>query len=192
MVNYQNLILNSKNKVEDLKIEVEKVKIEIVPNLQRERKNVQDVTIKDLQLKIDNINNISIVNLQREKKNIQDVTIKDLQLKIDNINNVSIINLQREKKNIQNDVLRKLTYKLKVELPNKKVKLLEQINQYKFQNSEQNIQNSKIIGSYIIHNYPIKPKKKLIVIVAFITGLILSIFLVFFLNFISKEDDLSF
>jgi len=156
MVNYQNLILNSQNKVEDLKIEIETIHNEVIPNLQREKKNIKDVTIKDLQLKIDNINNVSIVNLQREKRNIAD------------------------------DTLRKLTYKLKVELPNKKVKLLEQINQYKFQNSEQ---NSKVIGNYVIKDYPIKPKKKLIVVVSFITGFILSIFIVFFLNFIGKNEE---
>jgi hypothetical protein len=159
MVNYQNLILSSQNKIEDLKIEIDIVSNETIPNLETEKKNIQDVTIKDLQLQIDNLNNITISNLQIEKKNIQD------------------------------DTLRKLEYKLKVELPNKKVKLIEQINQYKFQNSSQNIQNSKVIGNYVIKDYPIKPKKKLIVIVSFVTGLILSIFIVFFLNFIGKNKD---
>ena len=130
LVNYQNLILNSQNRIEDLKLEVENLKVEIIPNL------------------------------------------------------------QREKQNLQNDTLRKLEYKLKIELPNKKVKLLEQIEELKFQNSIQNIQNSKVIGSYFIKDNPIKPKKKLIVIVAFVTSLILSIFLVFFLEFIRgfKEE----
>ena len=43
-----------------------------------------------------------------------------------------------------------------------------------------------------ISDHPIKPKKKLIVIVAFITGLMLSVFLAFFLEFIGgmkKEED---
>lgn len=158
MVNYQNLILNSQNKIEDLKIEIEILKNQTIPNL------------------------------QRDKKNISNVNIKDLQLKIDNINNVTIVNLQRDKKNMQNDTLRKLEYKLTVDLPNKKAKLNQQIEQLKYNKSEQNIQNSKIIGEFVIKDYPIKPKKILIVVVAFITGLILSIFLVFFLNFIRNED----
>ena len=48
------------------------------------------------------------------------------------------------------------------------------------------------IGNIIIKDKPINlPKKKLIVIVSFITGFILSIFLVFFLEFIRsiKEDE---
>jgi hypothetical protein len=158
MVNYQNLILNSQNKIEDLKINLETISNEIIPNL------------------------------KRDKQNIQNVTIKDLQLKIDNINNVTIVDLQREKKNIHNDVLRKLTYKLKVELQNKKVKLLEQIERLKFKSSDQFLKNSIVIGKYIIHKYPIKPKKKLIVVVSLITGFILSIFIVFFLNFIRKDE----
>ena len=42
------------------------------------------------------------------------------------------------------------------------------------------------------NEYAIKPKKKLIVVVAFITGFILSIFMVFFIEFIKGiriEDD---
>jgi LPS O-antigen subunit length determinant protein (WzzB/FepE family) len=51
-----------------------------------------------------------------------------------------------------------------------------------------NYKNSKIIGKILTNDYSIKPKKKLIVIVAFITGLILSIFLVFFLAFLRNDE----
>ena len=56
--------------------------------------------------------------------------------------------------------------------------------------SPHNYKNTEIVGKIMISDYPIKPKKKLIVIVAFVTGLILSIFLVFFLEFIRgfKEE----
>ena len=124
IVNYQNLILNSQNKIEDLKLEKEKI-----------------------------LNKI----------------IKDL---------------KREKENIKNDKLRKLEYKLNIELPNEKEKLQQEVREIEYNNSYQNIQNSKVIGNYIIKEYPIKPKKKLIVIVAFITGLILSIFLIFMIEFL--------
>jgi len=134
------------------------------------------------------ISSIQMVNYQNLILNSQN-KIEDLKLEIENINNETIPNLQREKKNIQNDVLRKLEYKLKIELPNKKVKFLEEIEQLKYQNSEQNIQNSKVIGSYVIKDYPVKPKKKLIVAVAFVTGFILSIFLVFFLEFIRSMKE---
>ncbi len=159
MVNYQNLILNSQNKIEDLKIEIKKIYNEIIPNLERQKKNILNVKIKDLELKIDNIKSINIVDLRMQKENIQ------------------------------NDSIRKLMHKLNIDLPNQKVKFQEQIEQLKFNKSIQNIQNSKVVGKYIIKNHSAKPKKKLIVIVAFITSLIFSIFMVFFLNFIKTQEE---
>ena len=54
------------------------------------------------------------------------------------------------------------------------------------------ITQTHIIGDVEALNKPIKPKKKLIVIVSFITSLMLSVFLAFFLEFISglkKSED---
>ena len=52
-----------------------------------------------------------------------------------------------------------------------------------------NYKNSEIVGQLITSDYPIKPKKKPIVAVAFIAGFILSIFLVFMMNAFRKEED---
>ena len=69
-------------------------------------------------------------------------------------------------------------------------------NQLKIANSESillpaNLTNTHIIGKIKQSPYPIKPKKRLIVIVAFVTSFILSIFLVFFIEFIKgfKEEE---
>jgi uncharacterized protein involved in exopolysaccharide biosynthesis len=53
-----------------------------------------------------------------------------------------------------------------------------------------NFIHTSIIGKIIKFDHPVKPKKKLIIIVAFITGFILSIFLVFFIEFVKglKEE----
>jgi len=131
MLNYQNMVLNSQNKIEELKIE------------------------------------------------------KEL------INNEKIIALQREKENINGETIRKLEHKINIDLVTKKRVLAETIQKYTYNISEQNIQNSKVIGEYITKDYPVKPKKTLIVVVAFITGLMLSVFLAFFLEFIQgnrKEE----
>jgi uncharacterized protein involved in exopolysaccharide biosynthesis len=47
------------------------------------------------------------------------------------------------------------------------------------------------VGAILTNDYPAKPKKKLIIIVAFITGLILSVFLVFVIEFFRgfKENE---
>lgn len=55
-----------------------------------------------------------------------------------------------------------------------------------------NIKNTQIVEKILVNDNPAKPKKPLIIVVAFVTGFILSIFLVFFMSFISnlkKEDD---
>lgn len=52
-----------------------------------------------------------------------------------------------------------------------------------------NYKNTQIVGKIITNDYPVKPKKRLIVTVAFVTGLILSVFLVFFLEFLSKNEE---
>lgn len=54
-----------------------------------------------------------------------------------------------------------------------------------------NYYNTAIVGNIVTQDKPVKPKKTLIVVVAFITGLMLSIFLAFFLEFVSgvkKEE----
>lgn len=55
--------------------------------------------------------------------------------------------------------------------------------------SKDNYKNSEIIGEIITNEYPIKPKKKLVVAVSFVTSFILSIFLVFFIDFIRSFRD---
>ena len=70
-----------------------------------------------------------------------------------------------------------------------KYNLATKINELSLKISSNNIKQTQIVGKIIINDYPIKPKKKLIVVVAFITGFILSIFLVFFLEFIGKSNE---
>jgi LPS O-antigen subunit length determinant protein (WzzB/FepE family) len=127
MLNYQNLILNSQNAIEDLKTERQLILTETIPGL------------------------------------------------------------KVEKENIINEKIRKLQHVIDVELVSKKIALNEQITRLNYDISKHNIKPSELIGEYIVKDHPIKPKKSLIVTVAFVTGLILSIFFVFFLEFIRNE-----
>jgi len=52
-----------------------------------------------------------------------------------------------------------------------------------------NYKNTHIVGKIMLNDYPIKPKKRLIVIVAFVTSFILSIFIVFFMEFLRSFKD---
>lgn len=74
-----------------------------------------------------------------------------------------------------------------------KFNLLSQIDDLHLQISSHNIKASKQIGAIILNEYPIYPKKYLVISIAFISGFILSIFIVFFMEFIrSFQNDQSF
>ena len=160
-------------------------------NLTKYTKEVQKLYSSNKKNKnstIATIASLQMVNYQNLILNAQN-KIEDLNIGIQKINNEDIPNLEREKENILNDNIKKLQHKLTFELPNKKLKLQERIEQLKFNISNQNIQNSQVMGNYIVYDYPVKPKKKLIIIVAFVSGLILSIFLVFFIEFIKSMKE---
>lgn len=126
MVNYQNMILNSQNKIEDLKIQKENITEKIIPKL------------------------------------------------------------KKEKENVLNEDIRKLQYIIDVDLVNKKITYNELISKLKFNMSEHNIQNSKLIGNYIIKNDPLTPSKKT-VLISFIIGFIFSIIIVIIFELFLKE-----
>lgn len=68
-------------------------------------------------------------------------------------------------------------------------KLEEELKALKVLMEPYNYKNTEVVGAIMTNDYPIKPKKSLIVVVAFVTGLILSIFFVFLLEFIRNEKE---
>ena len=130
----------------------------------------------------------SILN-EKAKKYIHEIIFKIQKEHQEIINNYktlivqNIENLKQQKKELENDKVgfdesKKIQYELS-----------SQINDLNLVISPLNIKETKLLGKVILNDFAIKPKKKLIVAVAFITGLILSIFLVFFMEFISKNKE---
>ncbi|RBQ32377.1 hypothetical protein CRU92_01325 [Arcobacter sp. FW59] len=157
MLNYQNLITNAHNQIKDLELQIELIQTETIPKLKYKLENITTIQIKDL---------------ENKKKNISNVNIKDL---------------QNKKLNVSNETIRKLEDRINIEFQTKITQLNEKIDTLNFKKSEQNLSNSKLVGNYIVNDYPIKPKKNLVLAVSFVTGFILSIFLVFIFNFIRKD-----
>jgi LPS O-antigen subunit length determinant protein (WzzB/FepE family) len=168
-------------------------------------KQRRELEINNIDLKIENIKNKEIVllnekislqeeNLQGYKKQLEliDANIK----KIENTNPTLAALKLMEKRDLNNFILN-LNLQL-LEMKNKKDELetsainelLEKKNLLISMLLPHNYKNSEVIGQIITNDYPIKPKKKLIVVVAFVSGFILSIFLVFFMEFIKgfKEE----
>jgi LPS O-antigen subunit length determinant protein (WzzB/FepE family) len=73
------------------------------------------------------------------------------------------------------------------ELKDKIYELKDSLNDLVFSISPLMIQNAKMAGGIELLDEPVKPKKTLIIAAAFITGLMLSVFLTFFLEFLKGE-----
>ena len=157
ILNYQNLITNAQNQIKDLELQLEIIKNETIPKLKYNLENITNIQIKDL---------------ENKKKNILNIDIK---------------NLENKKLNVSNDTIRKLEDRINIELQTRISQLNVKMDIQNFKKSAQNLANTKLVGDYIINDFPIKPKKSLIIVVAFVTGFILSIFLVFFLQFIRRD-----
>ncbi len=85
------------------------------------------------------------------------------------------------------DALIKAENNLKIKIDDLDQKIIEAKNLLK----PYNYKNTHFVGEFLLDDKPAKPKKALIIAVAFVTGFILSIFFVFFLEFIRsfKEEE---
>ncbi len=172
MLNYQNLILNAQKDIEDLKLNRSVILNETIPELLRQKENILKVSIKDLNIRKNNILNVDIKNLVMQKENIS---------------NVSIANLQRNKNKIQNETIRKLENRRNIVLKAKTAKLREEMETLEFNISKENLQNAEVVGDYLVYEYPLRPRKKLIISLAFLMGLFLSVVSVFLLESVRNQ-----
>ncbi len=148
--------------------------------------NIQNGKIINVSKKIE-LYNQNIINLEEQMKsvvetlknmNTLDYSISALKLMekrdISNeitVNKLKLYDLIEQKENLTNIDLNKLF---------ERKKLLETLS------SPYNFKNTEIVGNILTDDNPIKPKKALIVVVAFVTGFILAIFMVFIMQFISS------
>lgn len=161
----KNISLSIKNIEEDKLVNIEK-KIELyqqnILNLEEQMVSVTE-TLKNIN-KLDPA--ISALKLM-EKRDISNAII---------LNKSNLYDLIEKKENLINIEINKLL---------DRKKMLETLS------LPHNLKNSEVVGSILVNDYPIKPKKSLIVIVAFVTAFVLSIFLVFLIEFvrgIKKEE----
>ncbi len=167
-------------------------------------KNERELQIKNLNKKIDIANSREIPLLLRKidlvKKDIKSYenNIKILAKNISGAKNKTpaLAMLEINEQRHITDILFELKQNLLGHEENKFIietvtleAYQENIDRIKVMLEPYNYKNTQIIGKIMTNDYPIKPKKKLIVVVAFVTGFILSIFLVFFLEFIGKNED---
>ena len=170
-------------------------------------KDFREAQIKQASGKLELLKNKTLPSLVEKIKRYQDsiklyeenfISVQSNLKKIKN-SNPTLATIQINEQKYLADMLITLRDSLE-EFENKKdtiemveiTKLEEELNTLKSLMKPYNYKNTEVIGNIILNDYAVKPKKTLIVIVAFVTGLILSVFLVFFLEFIRgirKEDE---
>lgn len=188
---------NAKKEIEKVLSFIQENHTKILDDVKKQK----ELELKDMDLQISDIKSrtVSLIDkkIDNSIKNLKDF---DEQLKLINQNLKSIESLNpslaalklMEKRDITSE-LNKINNQL-FELESKKDELLT-TTIYKLEENKKilelqllphNYKNTEIVGEIILNDYPAKPKKSLIIVVAFVTGFILSIFLVFFLQFIRK------
>ena len=162
-------------------------------------KKQKEMELRNIDLQISDIKSKSVALIDKKiENNIKNLKSLEEQLKqvdenlkkIDTLNpSLAALKLM-EKRDITNSI-NTITIQ-NFELESKKDELLT-TTLYKLEESKQiaeslllshNYKNTQIVGEIMTNDFPTKPKKILIVAVAFVTGFIISIFLVFFIQFI--------
>lgn len=182
-----------------------------IKNLEEQIKYVENVTKVEKLSQIDFLNNVELVSIENRLKfnqekllqyqeNINEISkrrssndtqnmlsameILNYQNLILNLQN-QIENLNKEKQNIISEKIPSLKRNLEFDIKNKLDSLNDKIELEKLKLANNIAKNSEIVGDLQIKDNPIKPKKSLIVVVAFVTGFIMSIFLVFIMQFVA-------
>lgn len=193
---------------ETVKAEVQKVVDYVQENNKKildDVKNIHEAKAKQIEgrLMILKTKTLPMLNekIDRYKKDIKnyEVNFLDVQNNLKSIknSNPTLATMQINEQRYLADILIKLKDSLE-EFEGKKnnievikiEELEEELKSLRVLMEPYNYKNSEVVGAIMTNDYAIKPKKRLIVVVAFVTGLILSIFLVFFLEFIrgTKEE----
>lgn len=151
-------------------------------NINLQIKDIQDKTVslldKKIELQKNNLEDLrsQLVSINENLKNLQALNPSLAALKLMEKRDISnaIINVTTQLFDMEsqkNELLTTTIYKLE-----ESRKLLETLL------LPHNYKNTLVVGQIIQHDKPVKPKKSLIVVVACVTGFILSIFIVFLLE----------
>lgn len=172
---------NKLKEYENLLIDISKTKS--IDTTQAMLMQMQILNTQNLILNLQN----QIENLIKERENFILLVVNNLEMQKKNLIDIKLRDFELEKQNLINDEIETLKTKLNIDLEQKINDLQNQISFEELKLVNNRAVNSELVGNYIVKDNPIKPKKSLIVVVAFITGFILSIFMVFIYNFVREE-----
>ena len=186
-------------------VELKKIENKIAENNERLQKLQDRIKQKEIEILKKELLPASKMSTASEEDIIgKKIEIASLKSEIDSINNFIIPDLEKQKTRILQEIIPNLEAEkrrlLEEAIPQKKVdikKLLAitipqmrmEINQIRTSMEEPYLVMTHIVGKIYTHDDPVKPKKKLVLAVAIVTGLFLGIFLAFFLEFIARNEN---
>lgn len=136
----------------------------------------------------ENVNNVLKNKSSNDTQNmLSAIEILNYQNLILNIQN-QIENLNIDKQNIISEKIPNLKRTLEYDISNEIISLNYTLSLEKLKLTNSLAKNSEIVGEVEKSDDPIKPKKVLIIVIALITGLIFSIFIVFIREFIENNN----
>ncbi len=130
-----------------------------------------------------------LIDYRSEIKKLEEETIPDLEKEKTRILETKIPNLEAEKVRLEKETIPAKASAIK-KIENITIPQLQtRIKQIRTSMEEPYLVMTKILGKIYTQEEPVKPKKKLVIAVALITGVALGVLLAFFLEFIGKEPE---
>lgn len=196
----------------DLEQNIEKINTQMLPRIEKEIELLKSVELVSLEKKLefnreklkeyeaevariskqksgDNSQNmlmaVQLLNTQNLSLSVQN-SIENLIREKENLINIKLVDLEKTKENIIKETLRKAKVELEINFLKELDDLNDSLELEKLKLTNDSFRNSELVSDYIVNDFPVKPKKSLTIAVAFVTGFILSIFLVFFMQFIGN------
>lgn len=117
-----------------------------------------------------------IISLEQQREVLLTQTKPNAQDRLDRLASVELENMQAEKDTIVNDRLPTLQRELANLQTGELNKLLDQRSIVELSLNPYNYQNTQIVSDIVVSKNPVKPKKAIIIVIAFLSGLMLSIF----------------
>jgi len=177
-------------KISDMNEKIKYMKQIKLPAIDKRISSIEKDLQNDTKQKEEATKNLSSLGNNASLAALRLAQIQGLEYKISE-NRIKLINMKSEKEKIIISVLPSLKRKREELQKINLASLQQKRNLIKLSMQPHNYYNTTVVGKIITQDKPAKPKKALITIVAFITGLMFSIFLAFFLEFlngIKKKD----
>ncbi len=183
-------IAECENEIEKKIDAVEKMRLELDRLIQKDAAmaTLTAMQVANLQNDISSLR-VRIIDFQAKIKKIEEETIRnDLEKRKTRILEKTIPDLEAEKRKLLEERVPRKKAEIKKLLNDTIPEMETQIEQIRTEMKPPYLTRAEVIGGIRTHDHPVKPRKKLVVALAGILGLMLGVFLAFSREFFAKQS----